>query len=162
MYDGQILAGRFRFQLTMFEISIGLSRLLHAHIAYEIAISKITAEYCEFLIVQPDLMLLSSIVCRVQTTRSTIMKFELIYSVVNWQYLQCTHGYGYLDSFIIMLRMIQLVPKLPLKSAEIPIVGHDLMRLISIIYRIQTSRCTMMKFSLVDFVLNRHCLKCKY
>ena len=45
MHDDDVFAGRFRFQLTMFEVRIliGLSRLLHAHIAYEIVISKITS-----------------------------------------------------------------------------------------------------------------------
>ena len=36
MYDDAVFADRFRYQLTMFGILvlIGLSRLLHAHIAY--------------------------------------------------------------------------------------------------------------------------------
>ena len=42
MYDGEIFAGRFRYQLTMFGMRkfIELSRLLHGHIAYEIIIQK--------------------------------------------------------------------------------------------------------------------------
>ena len=46
MYDDADLAVRFRYQLTMFEIAvlIGLSRLLRAHIPYEIDTSKITSE----------------------------------------------------------------------------------------------------------------------
>ena len=44
MYDDEDFADRFRFQFTMFEmrILIGLSRLFHDHIVYEIVISKIT------------------------------------------------------------------------------------------------------------------------
>ena len=42
----KFFADRFRYQLSMFEIRvlIRLSRLLHAHIAYEMAAVKITAE----------------------------------------------------------------------------------------------------------------------
>ena len=44
MYDGVVFDDRLRYQLTMLEvyILIGLSRLLDTHIAYEIAIYKIT------------------------------------------------------------------------------------------------------------------------
>ena len=42
IYDDVVYAGRFRYQLTMFEvfILIGLSRRLDTHVAYEIAIYK--------------------------------------------------------------------------------------------------------------------------
>ena len=45
MYDDAVYADRFRYQLTMFEvfILIGLFRLLDTHVAYEIAIQKITS-----------------------------------------------------------------------------------------------------------------------
>ena len=45
MCDDVVFDDRFRYQLTMFEvfILIELSRLLDIHIAYEIAISKITS-----------------------------------------------------------------------------------------------------------------------
>ena len=48
MYDDEVFADRFRYQLTTFEIPVFAkqSRLLHAHIAYEIAFAKITAEIC--------------------------------------------------------------------------------------------------------------------
>ena len=44
MYDDAVFAIRFPYQLTMFgiRILIWISRLLHAHIAYEIVIKKIT------------------------------------------------------------------------------------------------------------------------
>ena len=44
MYDDGVYADRFRYQLTMFEvfILIWLSRLLDTHVAYDIAIQKIT------------------------------------------------------------------------------------------------------------------------
>ena len=43
--DAAVFAGQFRYQLTMFGISvlIGLSRLRRAHIAYEIDTATITA-----------------------------------------------------------------------------------------------------------------------
>ena len=47
MYDDAVFADRFRYQLTMFEIRevIGLSRLVHANIAYEIDTAKIVAAF---------------------------------------------------------------------------------------------------------------------
>ena len=46
MYDDYIFADRFCYQLTMYEIRlfVGLSGLFHAHIAYELAVAKMTAE----------------------------------------------------------------------------------------------------------------------
>ena len=48
IYDDEVFADRFRYQLNMFEhrVLVRLSRLLHAHMAYEIAVAKITAEIC--------------------------------------------------------------------------------------------------------------------
>ena len=47
MYDAVVFADRFRCQLTVFGIRvlIGLSRLLHAHIAYEIDTAKIISKF---------------------------------------------------------------------------------------------------------------------
>ena len=47
MYDDAVLSDRFRNQLTIFGIRvlIGLSPLLHAHIAYEIDTAKIAAAF---------------------------------------------------------------------------------------------------------------------
>ena len=44
MYDDVVFDDQFRYHLTMFEVCIliELSRLLDTHIAYEIAIYKIT------------------------------------------------------------------------------------------------------------------------
>ena len=48
IYDDEVFADRFCYQLNMFEIRVlvRLSRLLDAHIAYEIAVAEITAELC--------------------------------------------------------------------------------------------------------------------
>ena len=48
MYDDEVCADRFRYQLAMFELRVlmGLSPSLPAHIAYEIAIEQITEEIC--------------------------------------------------------------------------------------------------------------------
>ena len=45
MFDDAVFADRFRYVLTMFEIAvlIGLYRLLHADISYEIDTAKIIA-----------------------------------------------------------------------------------------------------------------------
>ena len=47
MYDAVVFADRFRYQLTVLGIPvlIGLSRLLHDHIAYEIDTAKIVAKF---------------------------------------------------------------------------------------------------------------------
>ena len=44
MYDDVVFDDRFRYQLTMFEMCtlIWLARLLDTHIAYELALLKIT------------------------------------------------------------------------------------------------------------------------
>ena len=71
MYDDEVFADRFRYQLIMFEIRllVRLSRLLHAHIVYEVAVAKSPPKYAEFSIVLHDLKRLDSILCRVQTKR---------------------------------------------------------------------------------------------
>ena len=48
MYDDEVSADRFRLHFTMIKmcVLIGQSRLFHAHIVYEIAITKNTAEFC--------------------------------------------------------------------------------------------------------------------
>ena len=47
MYDDVVSAGRYRYPLTIFgnDVLIGLSQLLHAHIAYEIDTAKIIAAF---------------------------------------------------------------------------------------------------------------------
>ena len=47
MYDDAVFAIRFRYKLTMFGIRvlIWISRLLHAHIAYEVDTAKIIAAF---------------------------------------------------------------------------------------------------------------------
>ena len=47
MYDDAVLADRYGYQLTMLgiQVLIGLSRLLRAHISYEIDTAKITAAF---------------------------------------------------------------------------------------------------------------------
>ena len=48
IYDDEVFADRFRYQMNMvhMRVLIRLSGLVHAHIAYEIAVSKITADIC--------------------------------------------------------------------------------------------------------------------
>ena len=62
---------------------IGLSRLLHDHIAYETDTAEIIAVFCPISYWLHDLMRLNSIVCHVQTTRYTTF-FSLIDSHINW------------------------------------------------------------------------------
>ena len=100
MYDDVVFDDQFCYPLTMFgiHILIGLSGLLHVHIAYEIDTSKIIAEFCRISYCLYDLIRLNSIASRVQTTRCTMMCFSLIDSDINWLCLTSVYCYGYLDS----------------------------------------------------------------
>ena len=85
MFDDAVFADRFRYQLTMygFRVLIGLARLLHDDIAYEIDTAKINAEFFRISYFLHDLMRLNLIVCHVQTTRCSIRRFLLIESANN-------------------------------------------------------------------------------
>ena len=64
-----------------------------------------------FPIALHDLILLSSFVCRVQTTKDTIMLYSLINSVINLLCFNFLYWYGYLDSFMLIMHMKQILPK---------------------------------------------------
>ena len=100
MCDDAVFTGRIRYELTMFGIHvlIGLSRLLHALIAYEIETSNIIAAFCRIAYCLHDLIRLSSIVCHVQTTRCTMMWLSMIDFDINWLWLKC--AYLFLDTHI--------------------------------------------------------------
>ena len=80
MYDGVVLADRFRYQLTKFRIRllVGLSRLLQTHIAYDIDTAKIIAAFCRISYCLHDFIRLNSIVCHAQATRWTMRWFSLM------------------------------------------------------------------------------------
>ena len=71
--------GRFAIPLL-----IGLSRLLHGHIAYKIDTAKIIAAFFQISYWLHDFIRLNSIVCHAQTTRCTMMRFTLIHSDIKW------------------------------------------------------------------------------
>ena len=121
MDDNAVFADRFHSQLTMFRIRalIGLSRLLHAHIAYEIDTAKIIAAFYRISYCLHDLIRLNSIVCHVQTTRCTMMWLSMIDSDINWPCLKCLYSQGYLDSLILILHMKSLYKKSPLVTGLI-------------------------------------------
>ena len=93
MYDDAVFAHRFRYQLTMFGIQlfIWLSRLLHAHIAYEIDADKIIAAFFRISYCLHDLIRLNWIVCHDQTTRCTMMCFSHIDSDIIWLCLKSVY-----------------------------------------------------------------------
>ena len=85
MCDDEVFADRFPHQSAMLEnpVLVRLSRLLHARIAYEVAITKTPQNSAEYPIVLHDLIRLNSTVSRVQTPKCTMMKFSLIDTVIN-------------------------------------------------------------------------------
>ena len=68
MYDDADFAVRVLYQLNVFGIRvlIGLSRLCHAHIAFETDGAKIIPEFCRISYCLYDLIRLNSIVYHVQ------------------------------------------------------------------------------------------------
>ena len=86
VHDNAVFADRFRYQSTMFgiRILIGQSRLLHAHIAYEIDSAKIIAAFYRISYCLYDLIRFNSIICHYQTSKCTMMRFSLIDSAINW------------------------------------------------------------------------------
>ena len=84
MYGDAVFAIRFRYQLAIIgmRVLIWLSRLIHAHIAYEIDTDKIIAAFFRISYCLLDLIRLNSIVCHDQTARYTMMQFSLIDSAI--------------------------------------------------------------------------------
>ena len=107
MYGDAVFDIRFRYQLAIFgmPVLIWLSRLLHAHIAYEIDTHKIIAAFFRISYCLLDLIRMNLVVCHDQTTRYTMVQFSLIDSAIIWLCMQCVYWYGYLNSLILMLRM---------------------------------------------------------
>ena len=68
MYDDAEFAVRFLYQFNVsgIRVLIGLSRLSHAHIAYETDGAKMIPEFCRISFCLYDLIRLNSIVCHVQ------------------------------------------------------------------------------------------------
>ena len=85
MYDDAVFADRFRYQLVMIRISvlIGLSRLIHTHIACEIDTVKIAAAIIRISYRLHDWIRLTLIVSHVQITKCTMKRFSQIDSNIN-------------------------------------------------------------------------------
>ena len=107
IYDDAVFAIRFRYQLAIFGIRvlIWLSRLLHAHIEYELDTDKIIAAFFQNSCCLLDFIRLNSIVCHDQTTRYTIMQLSQIDSAIICLCLECVYWYDYLNSSVLILRM---------------------------------------------------------
>ena len=118
MYGYAVFAIRFRYQLAIFgmRVFIWLSRLLHAHITYEIDTDNIIAAFFRISYCLLDWIRLNSIVRHDQATRYAMMQYSLIYSAIIWLCLKCVYWYGYLDFLILILRIKQLYKKSPLVS----------------------------------------------
>ena len=141
-------------------VLIGLSRLLHAHIAYEIDIAKIIAAFIRISHFFHDLICLNSVACHVETTRCTMMRISLIDSAINWQCLEFVYWYRYLDFFMLVFAYEIDIAKIIAASFRISSCLHDLILSNSIARRVQTTRCTMVRFSLIVSDINWLCFKC--
>ena len=143
-YDVVVFADRFRCPLTLFgsRIWIGLSRLLHAHIAYEIYTAKFIAAFCRIFYCLYDYIRLNSIACRVQTTKCTMMYYSLIDSAIHWLCLgssidrvisihSCSYSYESDTAKIIAA------------FCGISYCLHDLIRLKSIVCHVRLTRYTI-------------------
>ena len=80
MCDDAVFVSRFHYQLTMFGTHrlIGLSRLLHAPIAYDTDGTKMIAAFCRISYSLHDLIQFKSIVSHVQRARCTMVWFSII------------------------------------------------------------------------------------
>ena len=163
MYDDVIFADRFRYPLTMFgnPVLIKLSRVLDAHIAYEADPAKIIAAFCWIYYCLCDYLKLNSIDCRVQTTICTMMEFSLVDSVIHRICLRVMYGYVIStpsSSYCICNRYFKYIAAF----CRISYCLYDYIRLNSIACRVQTTRCTMMQFSLIDSDIHCLCLAMQY
>ena len=84
MYDDAVFGDRFRYQSTIprFPVCVKLSRLLHAHIAYETDTAKIIAAFCRITYCFARFDTVEFNRTRVQTTRWTMMWFSLMISIL--------------------------------------------------------------------------------
>ena len=106
MYDDAVLLFDSAVNWLCLNSSIDrLSRLLHAHIAYEIDTAKIIAAFSRISYCLHDLIWLNSIVCHVQITRCTMMWFSMIDFDINWLCLKCVYWQCYLYSLIVILHL---------------------------------------------------------
>ena len=103
-------------------VLIGLSRLLHPHITYEIDTAKIIAAFTRISYCLLDLIRLNSIVCHVQTRRCTMMPFSQIHYAINWPWSEFEYWYGNLDTFVFILHMILVRQKSSQHSSEFSVV----------------------------------------
>ena len=144
----------------LFEIRelVKLSRHLHAYIAYGIAFAKITARICLISHCLRDLTRLNSIVLPSANDKMYDDKvfadrfcFQLIMFKI-WELV------GHLDSFMLILRMNSCCQNQRKNRPIFPLFCLIWYGWIQSYCRIQTTRCTMMKFSLIDSVTNWLCI----
>ena len=163
MHDDAFFANPFHYQLTMFEIRVLIwqSRFFHAHIAYVINTDKIIAAFFRISYCLLDLIRLNSIVCHVQTTRYTMIQISLIDPAINWLF-----GIRVLIwlSWLLHAHIAYISDgdKIIAVFSRICHCLHDFIRLNSIVGDVQTTRCTMIWFSMFDSDINWLCSKCVY
>ena len=156
----------FLYELTMFgiRVSIGLSRILPTNIAYEIEYAKIIAAFFRISYCLHDLIRLNSIVGHVQTTRCTMVFFRwslpLSIDHVLFVGIRILIGLSWLLHAHISYEID--TSKITGEFCRIFYYLQDFIRLNYIVCHVQTTRCTMMWFSMFDSDINWLCLKCAY
>ena len=152
MFDDAVFADRFLYLLTM--VLIGLSRLLHADISYEIDTAKIIVRFFRISYCQHDLIRLNSIVCHVENNKM----YDDAVSADRFRYQLTMFGIGVLIGLSRLLHAHIAYDSDPAKIIaaffRISYCLHDLIRLNSFVCHVQRARCTIMWFSVIDSDIN--------
>ena len=164
MNDDAVFSNRFHYQLTMFGIRvlIWLSGFFHTHIAY---VDRYWQNHRSIL---PNFLLFAWF---------DTLEFNRLPSSNNKIYDDA----DFADRFRYQLAMFEIRvfiwlswllhghiahisdgAKIIAEFCRISYCSHDLIRLNSIVGYVQTTRCTMIWFSMIDSDINWLCLKCVY
>ena len=145
MYDDEIFADRFRYPLAKFGngLFIGLSRLLNAHIAYEVDSAKIIAAFDRITYCLYDLYgwIQSPAISKRQELRWCSFAVPFSYPLALFWY-RVLIGFSRLLHARFAFEID--TAKTFAEFCRISCCLYDLIRLSSIVGHVQTIRCTMM------------------
>ena len=163
MYDDLVFVHRFRYPLAIFgnRVLIGLSRLLHAHIVYEIHTAKTIADFCRIPIVCMIWYgwIQSPAVSNRQDVRWCSFRSSIPLSI-DYVWKSCidriisTPSCSYSIWYIYYQNHRRILPNLLLFVWFDTVEFHGKL--------CPSNKITMMQFSLIDSDINWLCLKCVY